>query len=67
MVTQAQLTEGLEKLRTDLTHLITESIQSIKDTVIANLTQANKDMFSKIQALEDRVVSLETELQAHQQ
>ena len=67
MVTQAQFTEGLEKLRNDLTVLLNESIQSIKDTVISNLTKANKDLYSKIQVLEAKVVSLETDLQASMQ
>ena len=67
MVTQTQLNDGLEKLRTDLTMLINESIQSVKDTIISNLTQANKDLFDKIQLLEEKVVSLESELQASNQ
>ena len=67
MVTQAQLNDGLEKLRIDLTAIINESIQSVKDTVISNLTKANKDLFEKVQVLEEKVVSLETELQASNQ
>ena len=67
MVTQTQLNDGLEKLRNDLTTLINESIQSVKDTIIANLTKANKDLFDKIKLLEDKVVSLESELQASNQ
>ena len=67
MVTQAQLNEGLEKLRTDLTTIINESILSVKDALILNLTEANKNMSAKIQALEDKVVNLETQLQANLQ
>ena len=67
MVTQTQLNDGLEKLRNDLTMLINESIQSVKDTIISNLTKANKDLFEKIQLLEEKVVSLESELQASNQ
>ena len=67
MVTQAQLNEGLEKLRSDLTTIINESILSVKDALILNLTEANKNMSAKIQALEDKVVNLETQLQANLQ
>ena len=65
MVTQAQLNDGLEKLRMDLTAIINESIQSVKDTVISNLTKANKDLFDKVKLLEEKVVGLETELHAN--
>ena len=41
MVTQAQLNDGLEKLRCDLTTVINESIQSVKDTLI-NLNDDDK-------------------------
>ena len=64
MVNQQQFNDGLEKLRTDLTTLINDSLQSIKDTIISNLVTANKSLQQKVEALEEKVVGLETELQA---
>ena len=67
MVNQQQFDIGLDKLRTDLTLLINESIKSIQDTIITNLVNSNKMLQEKVEVLEDKVVSLEAELHANNQ
>ena len=59
MVSQKEFDEGLEKLRTDLSKEITGSINSIKDTVIAQLLEANSKLQEKVENVEERVLVLE--------
>ena len=67
MVSQQQFKDGLAKLRVDLTQEIMQSINSLKDTIIENLVQANKALQTSVNELEERVIKLESDLQASQQ
>ena len=64
MVNQKVFEEGLDKLRADLGKQIDDSIQSIKDTVIANLVEANKSLQLKVENLEGKLTQLEIDQQA---
>ena len=67
MVNQNQLDSSLDKLCEETSNKIEDSIKSIKDTIIQQLVDANKNLQAKVFSLEKKVQQLEIDHQASNQ
>ena len=64
MVNKAELDNSLQLLKNDLIQTINNSISDLREKIVDNLVQANKELQGKVKVLESKVSQLEIDLQS---